>query len=143
MTIDRILGVKGRDVTSTQPHRTLQEVATILSEKRIGAIIVTDASGELLGILSERDIVRAVAQQGAAALDDPVSRHMTAKVVTLTRETSVTTAMEQMTEGRFRHMPVLRAGRIEGVISIGDVVKYRLAEIEGEHQALRDYIATA
>ena len=143
MTIDRILGVKGHSIITTQPHRTLQDVAAILSEKAIGAVVVTDAGGNLLGILSERDIVRAIARQGADALGDPVSRHMTAKVVTLTRESSVMSAMEQMTEGRFRHMPVLRAGRLEGVISIGDVVKYLLAEIEGEHQALRDYIATA
>lgn len=143
MTIARILSGKGRDVITTQPHRTIGEIAKMLADKGIGAIIVTGAQGELLGILSERDIVRALARYGAEALAHPVSRHMTAKVTTTTQESSVVAVMEQMTAGRFRHVPVLRAGHVEGVISIGDVVKYRLAEIEGESEALRQYIASA
>ncbi len=143
MTIARILSSKGREVTTIQPDRTLGEVAKILAEKGIGAVIVTSASGELLGILSERDIVRAVARQGGEALPETVARHMTAKVVTTTQESSIVAVMEMMTAGRFRHIPVMRAGKLDGVISIGDVVKYRLAEIETESEALRQYIATA
>ena len=143
MNVEHLLASKGHDIITTQPHRTLAEVVKILAEKGIGAIIVTGANGDLLGILSERDIVRAVARHGAEALEQPVSKHMTAKVVTTTREASVTGVMEMMTSGRFRHVPVMRAGKLEGVISIGDVVKNRLAEIEGEHEALKQYIASA
>jgi CBS domain-containing protein len=143
MTVGRILSMKGHDVVTAQPHRTLAEAAKILADRGIGAVIVTGADGEVLGILSERDIVRAAARGGATALNDPVSRHMTAKVVTATEDMSVTSVMEDMTEGRFRHVPVVKRGRLDGLISIGDLVKYRLAEVEGEHRALREYIATA
>jgi len=143
MTVGRILSMKGHDVVTAQPHRTLAETAKILADRGIGAVIITGADGEVLGILSERDIVRAAARGSAAALNDPVSRHMTAKVVTATEDMSVTSVMEEMTKGRFRHIPVLRHGRLDGLISIGDLVKYRLAEVEGEHRALREYIATA
>lgn len=143
MTVARILASKGREVVTTQPHRTMREVADILSQRRIGAVVVVGADGVVLGIASERDIVRAVARQGAAALDDAVSRHMTAKVVTTTEDGTVKRLMEQMTAGRFRHVPVIREGRLDGLISIGDVVKYRLEEVETEHRALREYIATA
>ena len=143
MTIARILATKGRDVTASQPHRTLGEAARVLADKAIGAIIVTDSDGALQGILSERDIVRALARHGAEAMDHPVSRYMTTKVVTTTQESSVVAVMEQMTTGRFRHIPVMRAGKLDGLISIGDVVKYRLAEIEGESEALKQYIASA
>jgi CBS domain-containing protein len=143
MTVGRILSMKGHDVVTAQPHRTLAEAAKILADRGIGAVIVTGADGEVLGILSERDIVRAAARGGASALNDPVSRHMTAKVVTATEDMSVTSVMEDMTEGRFRHVPVVKRGRLDGLISIGDLVKYRLAEVEGEHRALREYIATA
>ena len=97
----------------------------------------------MLGILSERDIVRAVARGGAAALEHPVSQHMTGKVVTCTRQTTINELMDEMTQRKFRHMPVVENGRLCGIISIGDVVKHRVAEIEAEHQALREYIATA
>lgn len=143
MTVARILAQKGRNVITTAPHRTLDEAAKTLAEKGIGAIIITGADGEVLGILSERDIVRAVARGGAAVLEAPVSRHMTSKVVTATEEMSVVGLMEEMTRGRFRHMPIVKNGRLTGLISIGDVVKHRLEEIETEHQAMRDYIATA
>ena len=143
MNVASILATKGREIVTTQPHRTLHEASEILARKGIGAIVVTDAAGDLLGILSERDIVRAVAKGGGKALEDAVSRHMTGKVVTTTLGASVLATMEQMTAGRFRHVPVMHNGRLEGVVSIGDLVKFRIAEIEGEHQALRDYIATA
>lgn len=143
MTVSRILATKGRDVITTQPHRTLSEVAQLLSDKGIGALVVTDVSGEVLGIVSERDVVRAVARQGVAALDDAVSRHMTVRVVTARETTTINALMQQMTAGRFRHVPVTADGRLVGLISIGDVVKHRLEEYESEQKALKDYIATA
>ncbi|MDB5651269.1 MAG: putative signal-transduction protein with domain [Hyphomicrobiales bacterium] len=143
MTVSRILAIKGRDVITTQPHRTLAEVAQLLSEKGIGALVVTDVSGEVLGIVSERDVVRAVARQGAVALDDTVARHMTVRVVTARETSTINGLMQQMTAGRFRHVPVTENGRLVGLISIGDVVKHRLEEYENEQKALKDYIATA
>ena len=143
MTISRILANKGREIITAQPHSTMGEVAKILGEKGIGSVIVTGANGELLGILSERDIVRAIATHGGESMFHQVSRYMTTKVSTTTLESSVTAVMEQMTSGRFRHVPVMRAGKLEGVISIGDVVKFRLAEIEHESEAMRAYITTA
>jgi CBS domain-containing protein len=143
MTVSRILAIKGRDVITTQPHRTLSEVAQLLSDKGIGALVVTDAAGEVMGIVSERDVVRAVARQGAVALEDAVSRHMTVRVVTAQETATINGLMQQMTAGRFRHVPVVENGRLVGLISIGDVVKHRLEEYEHEQQALKDYIATA
>jgi CBS domain-containing protein len=143
MTVALILAHKGHDVTSTQPHRTLQEVATMLAEKGIGAIIVTGGDGEVLGILSERDIVRAVGRNGADVLKESVSKHMTSKVISTRMDEAIDHVMEQMTAGRFRHMPVIHNGRLAGVVSIGDVVKHRLEMIESEHRALREYIASA
>lgn len=139
MTIARILSVKGRDVMTIQPHRLVSDAVAVLAERRIGAVVVTGADGKVLGILSERDIVRALAQ-GAGVLQDPVSRYMTAKVVTCTIDTLVVDAMEDMTNGRFRHLPVVDGGKLAGIISIGDVVKHRLAEIQHETEALREYI---
>lgn len=143
MTVALILAAKGNDVTTTQPHRTLLEVAAILAERGIGAVIVTGGDGEVLGILSERDIVRAVGRQGVGALQESVSKFMTSKVVTTRMDQSIDHVMEQMTAGRFRHLPVIDKGRLVGVVSIGDVVKHRLESIESEHRALREYIATA
>ena len=143
MTVARILAVKGRDVVTTQPHRTLREVADLLARKSIGAVLVTSADGHVLGIISERDIVRAVAHGGASALEDAASRHMTNQITTATIQTRVDEIMEAMTQGRFRHVPIVESDRLIGLISIGDVVKHRIAEIEDETKALRDYIATA
>ncbi|MGO9390389.1 CBS domain-containing protein [Rhodoblastus sp.] len=143
MTVAVILAAKGNDVTTTQPHRTLQEIAAILAERGIGAVIVTGGDGEVLGILSERDIVRAIGRNGVGVMQDAVSKHMTTKVVTASMEDAIDHVMEQMTAGRFRHLPVVHNGRLSGVVSIGDVVKHRLELIESEHRALREYIATA
>jgi CBS domain-containing protein len=143
MTVALIIAAKGNEVTTTQPHRTLQEIATLLAEKGIGAVIVTGGNGEVLGILSERDIVRAVGRHGAASLQDAVSKYMTSKVVTARMDDAIDHVMQQMTAGRFRHLPVVHNGRLSGVVSIGDVVKHRLELIESEHRALREYIATA
>ena len=143
MHVAQILSVKGRDVVTAQPHQTLAEMLHVLASKGIGAIVITGADGSVLGILSERDIVRAFARDGASAFDHPVSRHMTVKVVTIHEDASIDDVMEKMTSGRFRHVPVVKHGELAGLISIGDVVKHRLAEIETESRALRDYIATA
>ena len=143
MNVAFILSVKGRDVVTTQPYRTIAEVSRLLGSKGIGAVVVTGTDGDVLGIVSERDIVRAIAREGAAALEEPVSRFMTAKVVTARPESSVQHLMEQMTSGRFRHMPVVEHGRLAGLVSIGDVVKWHVEEIETEHRAMRDYIASA
>jgi CBS domain-containing protein len=143
MTVARILAAKGRDVVVTQPHRTLLEVTRILRERGIGALVVASPDREVLGIISERDVVRAIAEHGPAALDSPVSRHMTARVVTIGEEAGIETVMDLMTDGRFRHLPVVAHGRLTGLVSIGDVVKHRIEVIETEHQALREYIATA
>ena len=143
MTVARILAEKGREVFTTEPHRTLKAVIDQLAERGVGAVVVADASMSVLGILSERDVVRVIAKHGASALDDPVSRHMTPKVTTVTREDTIDHVMQTMTEGRFRHLPVVEDGRLIGLVSIGDVVKRHVSAIDSERQALRAYIATA
>ena len=143
MTVARILDEKGRDVFTTQPHRTLKEVIGLLAEKGVGAVVVSDASLSVLGIVSERDVVRVLANQGASALDDPVSRYMTPKVITATRDDTIDHVMQTMTSGRFRHVPVVEDGRLIGIISIGDVVKHRLHQMECDSAAMHDYILTA
>jgi CBS domain-containing protein len=122
---------------------TLKEAAVLLAEKRIGAALILGADHRIAGILSERDVVRALAEGGAAALDLPVSRTMTRKVETCSEGEAVSSIMERMTVGKFRHMPVVDQGRLVGVISIGDVVKHRVHEMEHESRAMRDYIQTA
>lgn len=139
MTVGLILASKGRDVVTIPPHRTLTDAVQLLAEKRIGAVVVAGADGKVLGILSERDIVRALAA-GSHVMGDPVSRYMTAKVVTCGPDSLIGDIMEDMTSGRFRHMPVVEGGRLAGIISIGDVVKFRLAEFQHEAEALKEYI---
>jgi len=141
MIIERILAEKGREVITIEPHRTLADTARLLDEKRVRAVVVSDADHPVLGIISERDIARAVAQRGAAALNEPVSQHMTAKVITCTRSCTVRELMERMTDHRVRHVPVVEDGRLSGIISIGDLVKHRVAELEAEDQVLHDYSA--
>jgi CBS domain-containing protein len=143
MIVNRILSLKGREVATIEPSRSLSEAARVLAERRIGALLIVDGDRPVAGIISERDIVRAVAMHGAKALDEPVSRFMTEKVVTCTGETSINDVMELMTQQKFRHIPVVESGRLSGIISIGDVVKLRLEEVEAETQAIKEYIATA
>lgn len=143
MTVARILAAKGRDVVTTQPHRTLAEAAALLTERNIGAAVVADAQGRILGMLSERDILHAIGEGGTGALADAVSKHMTTAVITTHEDESVDAAMGKMTIQRFRHLPVVADQRLIGLVSIGDVVKYRLEQLEHEHRAMRDYIATA
>ena len=142
MIVEHILAAKGHDVVTVEPERTLLETARLLDEKRIGAVVVSDADHPVLGIISERDIARAVAQRGAAVLDEPVSQHMTAKLFTCTRSCTVSDLMEVMTDRKVRHVPIVEHGRLSGIISIGDVVKHRLAELEAEERLMHDYTAT-
>jgi len=143
MTVKAILGQKSGDVVTIQPTATLAEAAGLLAERRIGAILVLGIEGRLAGILSERDIVRALAERGGAVLGERVDQVMTRKVFTCSESDTVAQIMEQMTAGKFRHVPVTEEGRVVGIISIGDVVKHRLHEIESESEALREYILTA
>ena len=143
MTVKAILSRKGSDVVTIAPTANLSEAVTLLAEKRIGAVIVTGADNRVAGILSERDIVRVLGERGADALGDNIAAVMTRKVTTCVEADTVSDIMERMTTGKFRHVPVVEQGRLAGVISIGDVVKFRVEEIERESDALREYIATA
>lgn len=142
MNVNRILSVKGRRVETIRPESTLADAIDLLSAKGIGAVVVTDHDDTLRGILSERDIVRALSRH-RDALSSRVALHMTPHVVTCTPDMMIGEVMEEMTRGRFRHMPVIEQGKLTGIISIGDVVKHRLQDIEAESRAMRDYIATA
>lgn len=143
MTVSIILAAKGREVVSVEPNATLTSVVALLAERRIGAALVLGVDRRIVGIVSERDIVRALGERGTAALDDPVSRIMTRRVSTCTEGETISAIMERMTEGKFRHVPVVDQGRVVGIISIGDVVKHRLHEMECDSAAMRDYILTA
>ena len=143
MLVSQILKEKGREVLSISPEATLQEAAVVLTRHRIGALIVRGAGGKLSGIISERDIVRALAESGAAALTYPVRVRMTADVAVCEENDTVAEIMETMTRCRFRHMPVVEHDQVTGIISIGDVVKSRIDETLREAQALKEYIATA
>jgi CBS domain-containing protein len=143
MTVGIILAGKGREIFTIDPSATLGEAVRLLAEKRIGAAPILGADRRIAGIISERDVVRALAERGAAALHEPVSRTMTRKVETCGEGETVTNLMERMTAGKFRHMPVVDQGRLVGVVSIGDIVKHRVQEMERESVAMRDYIMTA
>jgi CBS domain-containing protein len=143
MTVKAILSTKGADVAAIEPAASIAQAAQLLAERRIGAVLVLGIEGRVAGILSERDIVRALNERGAAVLDQRVDQVMTRKVFTCSESDTVAQVMEQMTAGKFRHVPVVDQGRLVGIISIGDVVKYRLNEIESESNALREYILTA
>src|SRR6516162_9176753 len=143
MTVSVILAGKGRDVITIEPAARLAEAVRVLAEKRIGAALVLGADRRIAGIISERDIVRALAERAAAALDEPVSRTMTRKVETCSESESVASIMERMTAGKFRHLPVVDQGRLVGLVSIGDIVKHRVHEMERDSVAMRDYIMTA
>jgi CBS domain-containing protein len=143
MTVSIILAGKGREVVSIEPNASLASAVELLAEKRIGALLILGAGGRIAGILSERDIVRALAERGASALDEPVARTMTREVSACGESETVSAIMEQMTHGKFRHVPVVDQGKVVGIVSIGDVVKHRLNEMERDSEAMRDYILTA
>jgi CBS domain-containing protein len=143
MIVSAILSGKGGNVVTIEPTATLADASRLLAQHRIGAVLVTGAGQRIVGIVSERDIVRALAAHGASALNLPLTDVMTRKVVTCTRSDTIAELMEQMTGGKFRHLPVIEDDRLVGIISIGDVVKMRLMEMEHEQNAMRDYIQTA
>jgi CBS domain-containing protein len=143
MNVKAILAAKGGEIICIEPTADLAAATQLLSANRIGAVLIRGAGGHIAGILSERDIVRALSQHGAAALALPIGQVMTREVTTCTEEDNIAIIMERMTAGKFRHMPVVSKGHLVGLISIGDVVKLRVGEIESESDALRNYIRTA
>jgi CBS domain-containing protein len=140
MTVKAILSLKGCDVATIEPAASLATAAEVLAERRIGALVVMDSANRLAGILSERDIVRALAERGAAALDERLDQAMTPSIVTCTEAMTVSEIMKRMTVGKFRHVPVVEFGRLVGIVSIGDVVKYRLETMQHESQSMREYV---
>lgn len=142
MTVRAILDSKGHHIVSIEPDTVLSDAIKVLADRRIGAVLVI-SDQRIEGILSERDVVRVLAARGAAVLDAPVREVMTSKVVGCRDKDTVAEIMERMTAGKFRHLPVLEGERIVGLISIGDVVKWRVMEYEREQAALHDYIKTA
>ena len=142
MTVARIIGDKGRAVVTAAPNATIDEIAKTLAQRKIGAIVLIE-NGGIRGIVSERDVVRAVAAEGPAALQKRATDYMTTKVVTCRLEDTINDVMHKMTAGRFRHLPVLEDGKLAGIVSIGDVVKRRIEDVEREAEQIREYIATA
>lgn len=143
MNVKTILAAKSGNVVSIEPTADLAAAAKLLSAHRIGAVVICGADLRIVGILSERDIVRALAERGAGALQETVGQVMTRNVATCGEEENISSIMERMTAGKFRHLPVIVAGRLAGIVSIGDVVKFRVGEMESESEALRGYIQTA
>jgi CBS domain-containing protein len=147
MNVKTILAAKkntlGGDVITIQPTADLAAAAQLLAMHRIGAVLITGPGGKLAGILSERDIVRAVSEHGPGALTLPVGQIMTREVETCGEDDTCASLMERMTQRKFRHLPVVTKGKLVGIISIGDVVKQRVDEVERDAEAMRDYIRTA
>jgi CBS domain-containing protein len=142
MTVRSILDTKGHDVETVAPEAKLSEAVKHLAQRKIGAVLVMTGT-RIEGILSERDIVRVLGEQGASALEQSVSDVMTRRVVSCRPSDTVASIMEMMTLGKFRHLPVIEGGVVVGLISIGDVVKWRVQEYESEREALTQYIKTA
>ncbi|HSU04142.1 MAG TPA: CBS domain-containing protein [Acetobacteraceae bacterium] len=140
-TVAAMLKHKGHQVVTVAPTARMAEVAQLISDKRIGAVLVLDSADQLLGIVSERDIVRSLAANGGRTLEMTAGQLMTRAMRTATLRTTVAEAMREMTVSRFRHMPVLDRGELIGVISIGDVVKARIMEQEYEVESLKTYVS--
>jgi CBS domain-containing protein len=142
MTIAAILERKGHEVVSIGADALVREAVALLAERRIGAVPVLDG-GAVAGILSERDVIYCLKSEGAAVLDFPVRKVMTAPAITIEPHVPALVALSQMTKRRIRHLPVIDGGRLTGLVSIGDLVAYRIDRIEEEAEALRTYIQTA
>lgn len=140
MFLEQILKEKGAEVYAVAESATLRECAELLETRRVGAMVILNEAGGLIGVISERDIVRNIARIGASALQCTVGEVMTRKVVTAKPRDTVESAMSRMTDRRIRHLPVVEGGRMIGVVSIGDLVKWRLAEAHAEVEAIRSYI---
>ena len=143
MKLQSILQDKGGAVVTIGDNETLLEAARILDSNKIGAAVATDSKGKVTGVLSERDIVRRVAQYGADALNIPVSEAMTRDVVTAPQDMSVEEGLERMTDRRIRHLPIVNQGELIGIVSIGDLVKRKISVAETEAEALKQYIHAA
>jgi CBS domain-containing protein len=142
MNVAAILKSKGRGVVTAKPDHSLLDIAKLLLEHGIGCVVVEGDEGKVAGIVSERDLVRAIGKSGAQVLTEPVSTYMTKTVVTAREADTIDRLMSEMSSHRFRHMPVVERGRLIGLVSIGDVVKMRIAEAEMEAAAMREYITT-
>ena len=142
MNVASILKHKGRDCATIKPDQSVHEAVRLMADKNIGALVVVDDAGDIAGIVSERDIVANLANGQAELLAAPVSRIMTREVFTCSPSDSTEQLMAQMTRSRIRHLPVKEDGKLAGIVSIGDVVKWRIAEIESRNAALEEYIAT-
>lgn len=142
MNVATILKSKGCNIITAVSDTSVQEIAKTLAKHKIGCIVVMDTANTIAGIVSERDIVRSIANAGLSALEKPVSSCMTKNVITCRESDTIDQLMAEMTAGRFRHLPVVDGDVLVGLISIGDVVKLRIAEAEMEAAAMRDYIAT-
>ncbi|MGK6316797.1 CBS domain-containing protein [Neorhizobium sp. DT-125] len=139
--VKNMLDAKGRNVVTVDPDKTLLDVAAILNQNKIGAVVITGAEGRIAGIFTERDLVRSIASKGHGVLDQPVKSAMTTSVQRCKEETTVDELMGMMSGGRFRHVPVEKDGKLAGIVSIGDVVKSRIREIELEAEQIKAYIA--
>ncbi|MFA5900804.1 MAG: CBS domain-containing protein [Hyphomicrobium sp.] len=142
MNIGQILKAKGRAVATARPDTSLLEIAKKLSQKKIGAIVVVGDNGGVVGIVSERDLIRKLGERGPDVLSEPVSDTMTANVISCQETSTLDELMEVMTQGRFRHVPVIEDGALVGIVSIGDIVKNHIAEVEMEVTAMRGYFIT-
>ncbi len=142
MYVDAILQTKGVVVHTLPETGTLSDAVAVLNANNIGAVVITDVRGAIIGILSERDIVRRIGKDPAGALSLRISECMTRGVVTCSRTTILADVMERMTRLRIRHMPVTEGGALVGIVSIGDVVKFKIEEIEHEAEVLREYISS-
>ena len=142
MRVSNLLTVKGHDVATISQERSVSDALALLKERGIGALIVTGPNPPLVGIFSERDVVRALADRGASALDSTVEALMSSDVTVCNEETTVTELMGLMTARRIRHVPVVSDGHLVGMVSIGDVVKARLDELEHEKKELLDYVSS-
>jgi len=141
MLVSQILKSKGDSVFTISPNETIGSASSLLHSRKVGALVVQDQADKVVGIISERDVVRAVAEGGAAALLQPVSRSMSAEVIFAEPTESVDELLTRMTDRRIRHLPVCREHRLVGIVSIGDLVKVKIAEAEHEAETLKNYIA--
>jgi CBS domain-containing protein len=141
MIVEQILNDKGREVVTLKAGITLKDAAILMDERKIGAVVALDEDGRIVGVLSERDIVRQVARHGASALEMQVGSAMTRAVVTVHSETAIDEALQTMTDRRIRHLPVVHNDRLTGFVSIGDLVKWKIAETEAEAKAMKSYLS--
>ncbi len=142
MLIEQILKTKGSEVVHVQADSDLQTVVALLDERRIGAVVAFGTGDQIVGVISERDVIRNLARHGADALSLPVSGAMTRDVVTADPGDSIDDCLQAMTDRRIRHLPVLRAGKLVGLVSIGDLVKWKIAETEAEAEHLKAYVSS-